>query len=198
MRSGPGRLPSAARVYPSALALVFACVGLSPTPVHAQSAPPPQTLASPAPTVEASADLDATPSPQLSAADVTGGRESELQAELLGVRARRAGTPRLWPWLLIGTGVGAVVTGLAVAAGGTLGCDSGCSTPAWTELAVVAGVGVAAIGAVWLSRVNHSLHQIELHQHQLEFELERLRFGRARLDVLPPAAASWAAVRLRF
>ncbi len=142
---------------------------------------------------------DAPGTTQLSAAAVTGSKQTELQAALLRVRSEREGTTRLWPLVMITTGVAVLLTGTSVAVGQTMACDGAhCTTAPVTALAVMVGAALAGVGAVWLVGQDHAISQLDLQQHQLQDELDRLHMRAARQAGSVLAAQPSATLRLRF
>jgi hypothetical protein len=123
---------------------------------------------------------------------------SGLQLELDAVVAEREATTRLWPGLMLGTGVLGVVAGATAGIGYIHGCDGGCSVPAWVAIAVVTGAGLATGGAIWLVQVNHDLAQLDMKASMLRLELERYRERSAldRRELAHGHAPQWVSFRL--
>jgi hypothetical protein len=97
-----------------------------------------------------------------------------VKAQLMDLQKERESTTNLWPWLVLGVGLGATVGSATYGAIYAIDCDHDCSTPNWVSLTVVAGAAVAALSMLWLVRTDDQIRELESRKYHLERDLERM------------------------
>jgi ElaB/YqjD/DUF883 family membrane-anchored ribosome-binding protein len=146
----------------------------------AQSAPEPEATGESAP-------LDTAASEQAFGT-------SKLQSQLRDLSAERDSYSRFLPWLTVGVGAATTLGGAIAGVGYALGCDTGCSSPAWVGMVVVTGTFVATIGAVWVVHADAGLRELDSRRYYLQQELDRIRASSKGPEAAYPNAAplvSW-------
>jgi hypothetical protein len=140
-------------------------------------------------------DVEPTEPPQLDAASSEQAfGVSKLQTQLRELSAERDSYSRLLPWLTVGVGAAATVGGAIAGAGYALGCDTGCSSPAWVGMVVVTGTFVATIGAIWVVHADAGLRELDSRRYYLQQELDRIRASSKGPEAAYPHASplvSW-------
>lgn len=125
--------------------------------------------------------------------------EKKLEGELREAQKARASITRLYPMLVLGAGIGAVVLGTIVGTAKALSCSGTCVTPPWVGGVVVGGAGAAAAGATWLVWTNHRISQLDSRLTRIENDLEaQRRREHAQLDASRSAAPLVLTLRFSF
>lgn len=144
--------------------------------------------AEPAPTADAAGaqlgpELDGTVEVAAPVASSSGNRVA-LERRLHELETERAHWTNFWPWLVVGTGSGIVLTGAAVGAERTFSCepDTACQAPPWATLAVVIGVAIGTVGAIWLVRTDAGIRELEIQTKRVRMDLEQLDHTRLVRD----------------
>ncbi|MET0387524.1 MAG: hypothetical protein ABW321_16255 [Polyangiales bacterium] len=140
-------------------------------------------------------ELEATPPAPAASLDTPGG-VAAVTKRLDAARQERADASRLLPLLTLSIGTASVLTAATAGSIHAFGCAETCDTPNWVALVVVAGSAVTTLGAIWLLRRSHDIHQLDSNVYHLERELERVRLSsRLSRDSLPTRGGTVLSLR---
>jgi len=94
------------------------------------------------------------------------------------VRAERDARS-VFPWIMLGVGITAVVTGVAIGVVTASGCEDSCHEPGWPPFAVIGGAALAAGGTLWLLILERDEAELAYRRRQLEEAIRREQWERA-------------------
>ncbi len=160
----------------------------------ASADPPPASAAEVAPLEDDSVEVAAPVA-------ASSGNRNALEKRLHDLEAERAGWTNFWPWLVVGTGAAAVLTGTLVGVESTFRCepDTTCAAPPWATLFVVAGVAIGTAGTLWLVRTDAGIRELEIQTQRVRMDLEQLDHARLlRSQGFAKLSAAPLNVRLAF
>jgi hypothetical protein len=157
-------------------------------PVTAPAGTAAAASAEPAPTTAAAGaqlDSDMDPTVEVAAPVASSSvNRGTLEKRLHDLETERAHWTNFWPWLVVGTGAGMVLTGAVVGAESTFSCepDTACQAPPWATLVVVIGVAIGTVGTIWLVRTDAGIRELEIQTKRVRMDLEQLDHARLMRD----------------
>jgi hypothetical protein len=122
---------------------------------------------------------------------------TRLSEQLRAKQAERADASVTLPMIVVGAGLLAVVVAAGVGTGAALSCD-GCEMPTWIGPVVIAGGGIATLGAIWWIHEDRDITELDHQIARLRDELRALSLRESFTPATGGAELSGLQVRARW